>query len=76
MTPGVLIKVKRMVEGLSQRIMWPESRASSVLSLSLRHVPLSIKCWSRWIKTAGIFTSNVPVVYMVRYVIALRGAYP
>ncbi len=30
----------------------PISRISSVLSLSLRHGPLSIKCWSRWIKTA------------------------
>jgi hypothetical protein len=53
MTPGVLIKLNWVGE-LSQRTMWPESRISSVLSLSVRHGPLWIKCWSRWIKTPGL----------------------
>ncbi len=31
---------------------------------------------AQFLSSLGIFTINVPVVYIVRYVMVLRGAYP
>jgi hypothetical protein len=46
---------------ISPRTIRPQSMISSVLSLSLRYGPLSIKCWSRRIKT--VHSTYVPHVW-------------